>query len=88
MLVAHGANLVVTVIEPMKMNDKINAGLLAGLLNGFCYIGSTISGYGLGGIADKFGWIGVFYLLIRFMCFCSSFKCNLLFYCKTTYNGE
>jgi sugar phosphate permease len=41
----------------------VESGRIAGLLNGFCYLGSTISSYGLGVIADNHGWDSVFYLL-------------------------
>lgn len=57
-------NSLVTSIFPMFMREKVNSGLFAGILNGFCYAGSTISSYGLGLIADNFGWISVFWLLI------------------------
>ena len=42
---------------------KINSGMIAGILNGFCYLGSTLSAYGLGLIADMGGWNLVFWLL-------------------------
>ena len=48
------------------MRGKVNSGLFAGILNGFCYLGSTISSYGLGAIADGFGWTAVFWTLIIF----------------------
>ena len=35
-------------------------------LNGFCYVGSTISAYGLGVVADNFGWTAVFWVLFGF----------------------
>ena len=57
------SNSVITSIFPLFMKDKINSGLIAGVLNGFCYLGSTISSYGLGLIADSFGWITVFWTL-------------------------
>ena len=46
------------------MRTQINSGLLAGILNGCCYVGSTISGYGLGAVASNFGWNSVFVLLV------------------------
>mgnify|MGYP004669345651 CR=1 FL=1 len=46
------------------MREKVNSGLFAGILNGFCYVGSTISSYGLGLVADNFRWITVFWILI------------------------
>ena len=49
------------------MRGKISSGSLAGILNGFSYLGSTISAYGLGAIADNFGWVSVFWSLI-FLC--------------------
>jgi sugar phosphate permease len=45
------------------MRTEINSGLLAGILNGCCYVGSTISGYGLGAVASNSGWNSVFVLL-------------------------
>ena len=50
------------------MKGKVNSGLIAGVLNGFCYVGSTLSTYGLGAIADTAGgWTAVFYTLF-FVC--------------------
>ena len=60
----HAVNNVVTSIAPLKMRDKVNPGKIAGILNGFCYLGSTISSYGLGIIADNMGWQSVFMLLL------------------------
>ena len=62
-LFAHGINTLITSMAPLYMRDQINSGLLTGILNGCCYIGSAISSYGLGSIADKAGWSGVFWLL-------------------------
>lgn len=67
-LTMHGVNNVITGMAPLYMRDKINSGLLAGLLNGCCYVGSTISSYGLGSVADVFGWLGVFWLLLAVCC--------------------
>ena len=57
-------NSVITSIFPLFMRGKVNSGRIAGLLNGFCYLGSTISSYGLGTIADCFGWLAVFWVLL------------------------
>jgi sugar phosphate permease len=46
------------------MRDKVDSGKIAGILNGFCYMGSTASAYGLGAIADNGGWDAAFYLLL------------------------
>ena len=56
-------NSVITSIFPLFMKGKVNSGRIAGILNGFCYVGSTISSYGLGKIADNCGWITVFWVL-------------------------
>lgn len=56
---SHASNNVMTSLVPLTMRDKINSGTLAGLLNGCCYVGSTLSSYGLGAIADAKGWSGV-----------------------------
>ena len=50
-------------IAPLQLRDKIDSGKLAGILNGFCYFGSTLSSYGLGAVADVKGWNTVFVLI-------------------------
>jgi len=76
---ASSLNSLITSIFPLFMRGKVNSGLFAGVLNGFCYVGSTISSYGLGAIADIFGWIAVFWTLIGF-CFVT-----FLVWCGYTY---
>ncbi len=63
---ASSLNSLITSIFPLFMRGKVNSGLFAGILNGFCYLGSTISSYSLGAIADNFGWTSVFWTLIGF----------------------
>ena len=63
-LFMHATNSLITGMAPLYMRDRIDSGLLAGVLNGCCYIGSTASSYGLGAIADNFGWGSVFNLLL------------------------
>lgn len=63
----HAANNFITSFVPLKLRDNFNSGLLAGILNGCGYVGSTISSYGLGAIADKNGWNGVF-VVITVLC--------------------
>ena len=63
---ASSLNSLITSIYPLFMRGRVNSGLIAGVLNGFCYLGSTISSYGLGTIADSFGWIYVFVTLAGF----------------------
>ena len=62
-LLVSSCNSVITSVFPMFMKGKINSGKVAGILNGCCYLGSTITSYGLGAIADNFGWYPVFWLL-------------------------
>lgn len=50
-----GINSILTSIMPFALRDRINPGFLAGLLNSAGYVGSTVSSYGLGLIADRAG---------------------------------
>ncbi len=59
-------NNVITSIVPLYSRDKIDSGLLAGLLNTFCYIGSTLATSILGRIADTKGWNDVFICILIF----------------------
>lgn len=64
-LLMAGVNNVITSMVPLHMKNRLNSGKLSGILNGFCYLGSTLSSYSLGAIADSsFGWMGVFYFLL------------------------
>lgn len=72
---ASSLNSLITSIFPIFMRDKVNSGLFAGVLNGFCYVGSTISSYGIGLVADNFGWISVFWLLIGCCIFAGAVWC-------------
>ena len=62
--VMHGVNNIVNTTGPLKMRDKLDAGKMAGIMNGCAYVGSTISSYGLGKVADIGGWQTVLYLLL------------------------
>lgn len=59
----YAANNIVTNMIPLYLRDKFPSGLLAGLIDGLCYLGSAISSFGLGGIADAGGWSLVFLIL-------------------------
>lgn len=63
---ASSLNSLITSVFPMFMRGKVNSGLFAGILNGFCYLGSTISSYGLGVAAENYGWTAAFVVLIAF----------------------
>ncbi len=60
----YNINNTITSMAPLYMRDSINSGLMAGLMDGFCYIGSTISMVGLGALGDNFGWSGAFVVLV------------------------
>lgn len=59
-------NNVITSVVPLYSRDKIYSGLSAGLLNTFCYIGSTLSTSLLGKIADDKGWNAVLVCILIF----------------------
>lgn len=59
----YAANNIVTNMIPLYLRDKFPSGLLAGLIDGLCYLGSAISSFGLGGIADAGGWNSAFLTL-------------------------
>lgn len=66
--VMAGVNNVLTSIFPLK-SKNINAGMVAGLIDGFCYVGSAASSFGLGAIAQNFGnWDVIMYVFIA-LCF-------------------
>ena len=65
-LLMTAVNSVVTTMAPMYMRNFFFSGTLAGALNGCCYLGSTISSYGLGKIADELGWNSVFIIIFAF----------------------
>ena len=69
-LLTSSANNVITSMAPLYLKNELNAGLLAGIMNGLCYVGSTLSAYGLGAFADRFGWDAVFLLLAALSAAC------------------
>lgn len=68
-------NSLITSIFPMFMRTVVNSGMIAGVLNGFCYVGSTLSSYGLGYIADNWDWSAVFVVLLAFCIFACAIWC-------------
>ena len=78
-LLVASLNSLITSIFPMFMRGTVNSGMIAGILNGFCYIGSTMSSYGLGAIADHFGWSVVFLVLLVFCIFMCVMWCAYMF---------
>lgn len=63
-LLMSGANNIVNSMMPLELRDRGNSGLIAGILNGCCYVGSTFSQYGLALIAQNYGWNAMFYLFL------------------------
>ncbi len=59
----------ITSVFPLFMRGE-NAGTIAGLVDGFAYIGSAISAYGLGELADRYGWNTVFWVLLAICALC------------------
>lgn len=66
-LLMGGANNVITSIIPLSLRDKANSGFLGGILNGCCYVGSTLSSVGLGALSDYYGeWTPIFVIILIF----------------------
>ncbi len=60
-------NNVITSIFPLDNRKLLDAGFTAGFLNTFCYVGSTITSYSLGSIAETTGW-NVTFLIMLVVC--------------------
>ena len=68
-LFLHGSASAIVSIFPLSMREKISSGVLAGILNGCAYLGSGLSSYVLGKIADVTGgWDSVFFTLLGAAC--------------------
>ena len=48
----------------LDYRNVLDAGFAAGLLNTFCYIGSTVTSYTLGAVSQTKGWNAVFILML------------------------
>lgn len=57
-------NNVITSMFALDYRNMLNAGFAAGLLNTFCYIGSTATSYTLGAVSQSFGWNAVFIIML------------------------
>lgn len=67
-----GTNNVITSMAPLCWKEQMNSGFSAGILNGFCYIGSALSSYVLGSMADRGGWNAVFLFLLVLCVVCTA----------------
>lgn len=56
-------NNVITSMFPLDKRKLLASGFAAGLLNTFCYVGSTITSYSLGTVAQN-SWNAVFYIML------------------------
>ncbi len=57
-------NNVITSMFALDHRRMLNAGFAAGLLNTFCYIGSTTTSYTLGAVSQAHGWNAVFIIML------------------------
>lgn len=57
-------NNVITSMFALDHRKVLNAGFAAGLLNTFCYVGSTATSYTLGAVSQSFGWNAVFIIML------------------------
>ena len=75
--VACGMSMINNVITSMFALDyrrMLNAGFAAGLLNTFCYIGSTTTSYTLGAVSQAKGWNAVFIIMLT-VCIAAAVIC-------------
>jgi OPA family glycerol-3-phosphate transporter-like MFS transporter len=84
-----GVNNIITSMAPLYWKEKINSGLIAGVLNGFCYLGSTLSAYGLGLVRDLSGGWGAVFGLLFILCIVAvviAAVYGVIHYCKSKKN--
>lgn len=55
---------VITSAVPFRLRAVGDSGLFAGVINTFCYVGSTLASFLLGGLAEHSGWNAVIVLLL------------------------
>jgi sugar phosphate permease len=53
---------------PLDNRDKMDSGLLAGLLDTLCYVGSSTAGTLLGVMSQSLGWESVLITLFALAC--------------------
>ncbi len=68
-------NNVITSIFPLDNRKLLNAGFAAGFLNTFCYVGSTITSYALGSVAQTKGWEVTFSVMLA-VCVAATVICS------------
>ncbi len=61
----NGIDNIIVSMVPLQLKGKVNSGRLAGVLNGFCYVGSAIATYSLAAIKTALGsWRAMFFVLL------------------------
>lgn len=68
-------NNVITSMFALDYRKSLNAGFAAGLLNTFCYIGSTTTTYTLGAVSQSKGWNAVFIIMLT-VCIAAAVICS------------
>ncbi len=68
-------NNVITSMFALDHRGLLNAGFAAGLLNTFCYVGSTATTYVLGAVSQSKGWNAVFVIMLA-VCFAAVIICS------------
>lgn len=67
-------NNVITSMFALDHRNCLNAGFAAGLLNTFCYVGSTATTYILGAVSQTKGWNAVFAIMLA-VCIAATLIC-------------
>lgn len=57
-----GLNSLLTSVIPLRMGKR--SGMVTGILNGCCYLGSSLGSLAFGAVSDMGGWLSVFYLIL------------------------
>ena len=86
-LFMNGANNVITNMFPLHVGKKYNSGLLAGLLNGSCYVGSTLSQYLIALIAIAGDWSSVINVFF-YICLSITALSGLLLFTRKIYKNN
>ena len=60
------SSLFISAVINLLVALTVNFGFIKWLwmINGFCYLGSTLSSYGFGAVADNFGWMMIFWIIL------------------------
>ena len=61
-------NNVITSMFPLDNRDKMDSGLLAGMLDTLCYVGSSAAGILLGKMSQNLGWTSVLITIFALAC--------------------